>query len=260
MGFSSSNDSVPSAQWAALSPDARRLLSKMSPADRLVLLGADSSPKKSAATASSPKGKEYRRGLFRHFSSDSVPVASRRTSTTTTSKSIEFVMECPIETPNFNPDETEHSGGDDNENPVMVDPVSTTPRRQVRRHVSTDGIPLNIGGGGKDNHAPVASLSPSPRSSRKESKRGVRRHVSSDGSDIFSSSTSSPRNSPRKDSKRGVRRHVSADGTIVRKEKGSAEFGIECEKVDNKKKTRKSKSSSKKLDDDIDSGSYKNFR
>ena len=141
MGFSSSNDSVTSAQWAALSPDARRLLNKMSPEDRLVLLGAESSsPKKPAATVS-PKGKEGRRGLFRHFSSDAVP-ASRRTSTN--SKSIEFVMECPIESSNCNPDETEHSGGDDNEDPV-VKPVSTTPRRKVRRHVSADGIPLYIG-------------------------------------------------------------------------------------------------------------------
>ena len=205
-----------------------------------MLLGAESSsPKKPAATVS-PKGKEGRRGLFRHFSSDAVP-ASRRTSTN--SKSIEFVMECPIESSNCNPDETEHSGGDDNEDPV-VKPVSTTPRRKVRRHVSADGIPLYIGGGaGNENHVPAPSSS--PRSPRKGSKRGVRRHVSSDGIDIFSSSTSSPR-SPHKGSKRGVRRHVSTDGISMPREKASTG---KC-----------SSKSFKTLDDDIDNGSYKNFR
>ena len=253
----SSTDVVASAaphQWAQLSPDARALLSQMSPEDRLVLLGgaaAPESPKKLAPAPTSPptsnsNNKESRRGgaggFFRRFSGDGTP-SPRRSSTTTSSSSnknkaanVEFVMECPIQITNKNVDETENSGDSD---PVVNAVVAVPCRRNVRRHVSSDGIPM---------HQPTDNSSSFglPRGGSKQreptqTKRGVRRHVSSDGI---------PMRHQHQHQRRGEK---------------SAEFIIECDLLANKRKSRKGTKAAAaaaacKLDDDIDNGSYKNFR
>ena len=224
----SSTDSVTSAQWAQLSPDARALLSKMSPADRLVLLGAQND------TSTEPTSKEERRRtLFRNKSTDGVPSRrekqSRRDSTT--KKDVKIVLEVPIESNTYNVDETEWTDSSDN---VKEVPASPPARRGVRRHVSSDGIP-------------------SPTSPR----RGTRRHTSSDGlAPVQAAAGKENIKSPTR-AKRGVRRHVSSDGIPVSRTT-KASFVFECD-VSSDKKKKKGKGS-KKYDDDIDNGSYKNFR
>lgn len=223
----SSTDSVTSSQLAQLSPDARALLSKMSPADRLVLLGAQNT------TSTEPTSKEERRRAF-HKSSDGVPSRrekqSRRDSTT--KKDVKIVLEVPIESNTYNVDETERTDSSDN---VKEVPAGAPARRGVRRHVSSDGIP-----------------------SRTSQHRGVRRHASNDGLAPVQAAPVAKENikSPTR-AKRGVRRHASSDG-IPASRTTKASFVLKCD-VSSDKKKKKGKAS-KKYDDDVDNGSYKNFR
>ena len=133
----SSTDSVTSNQWAQLSPDARALLNKLSPADRLVLLGAQNTTTVENKEATSKE--ERRRTLFRNKSSDGIP--SRREkqhrNSMTTKKDVKIVLEVPIVSNTFNVDDTDWSDSSDN---VKEVPSSSPTRRGVRRHVSSDAI------------------------------------------------------------------------------------------------------------------------